>query len=51
MKRWGNPNEIAEVSFLCSDKSSYINGETIKIDGVGQIHESSRTNTNKIKLY
>lgn len=34
MKRWGNPNEIAElIFFLCSDKSSYINGETIKIDG------------------
>lgn len=34
MKRWASPNEIAElIFFLCSDKSSYINGETIKIDG------------------
>lgn len=34
MKRWAEPDEIAElIYFLCSDKSSYINGETIKIDG------------------
>ena len=34
MKRWANPKEIAElIYFLCSDKSSYINGETINIDG------------------
>ena len=34
MKRWAKPEEIAElVFFLCSDKSSYINGETINIDG------------------
>ena len=34
MKRWANPKEIAElIFFLCSDNSSYINGETIKIDG------------------
>ena len=34
MKRWAKPYEIAElIFFLCSDKSSYINGETIKIDG------------------
>ena len=34
MKRWGEPLEIAElIYFLCSDKSSYINGETINIDG------------------
>ena len=34
MRRWANPNEIAElIYFLCSDKSSYINGETINIDG------------------
>ncbi len=33
-KRWADPEEIAElVFFLCSDKSSYINGETINIDG------------------
>ena len=34
MKRWGNPYEISNlVSFLLSDKSSYITGETINIDG------------------
>ena len=34
MKRWGEPEEIAElIFFLCSDKSTYINGETINIDG------------------
>ena len=34
MKRWGKPAEIAElIYFLCSDKSSYINGEIINIDG------------------
>ena len=34
MKRWGKPIEIAElIYFLCSDKSSYINGEIINIDG------------------
>ncbi len=34
MKRWGRPEEIAElIYFLCSDKSSYINGESINIDG------------------
>ena len=34
MKRWGEANEIANlVEFLLSDKSSYINGETINIDG------------------
>ena len=34
MKRWGNPYEISNlISFLLSDKSSYITGETINIDG------------------
>jgi|TARA_B100001057_G_C22673803_1_gene881011 NAD(P)-dependent dehydrogenase (short-subunit alcohol dehydrogenase family) len=33
-KRWGNPSEIAELaSFLLSNKSNYINGEDISIDG------------------
>lgn len=34
MHRWGKPNEVAEaVLFLASDKSSFINGETIYVDG------------------
>lgn len=34
MKRWGNSQEIADlIAFLISDKSSYINGENINIDG------------------
>ena len=34
MNRWGNSTEIANIaSFLISDDSSYINGETINIDG------------------
>lgn len=36
MKRLGNPDEIAQViAFLASDKSSFINGENIKVDGGG----------------
>lgn len=34
MQRLGEPSEVAElVSFLCSDKNSYITGQTIAIDG------------------
>ena len=34
MRRWGEPIEITNlIEFLLSDKSSYINGETINIDG------------------
>ena len=34
MKRFGKPEEVAElVAFLCSDKSSYITGEVISING------------------
>ena len=34
MKRLGNPQEVAEVvSFLCSSKSSYVNGAEIPING------------------
>lgn len=34
LKRFGTPDEIADLlTFLASDKASYINGETIVIDG------------------
>ncbi|MDC0394048.1 SDR family oxidoreductase [Candidatus Pelagibacter sp.] len=34
IKRWGEPNEVSRlIVFLLSDKSSYINGEDINIDG------------------
>ena len=33
-KKWAEPIEIAKlIHFLCSDESSYINGESISIDG------------------
>ena len=36
MHRFGTPEEISEVClFLASDKSSYVTGETIKVDGGG----------------
>ena len=36
MHRFGTPEEVAEVClFLASDKSSYVTGETIKVDGGG----------------
>ena len=32
--RWADPNEIAElIGFVLSDKSKYLNGENISIDG------------------
>lgn len=35
-KRLGTPEEIAEViAFLASDRSSFVNGENIKVDGGG----------------
>lgn len=34
LKRIGKPEEIANVAFfLCSDLSSYVNGQTIRVDG------------------
>ena len=34
LKRFGKPKEVAElISFLISDKASYINNNIIRIDG------------------
>ena len=34
MKRFGKPEEVAElVSFICSDKASFITGACFVIDG------------------
>ena len=34
LKRWGEPDDIANiVSFLCNDKSSYITGTNLPVDG------------------
>lgn len=34
LNRYGSENEIAEViAFLCSEKASYVNGQTIAVDG------------------
>jgi len=38
LQRLGNPEEIAQVvMFLASDKSSFVTGETVKVDGGGRI--------------
>jgi len=37
-RRVGQPNEVADVcEFLASDKSSYVNGENIRVDGFSHI--------------
>ena len=38
LQRWGQPNEIADaVLFLCSNRASFITGETLIVDG-GYLH-------------
>ena len=39
IKRFGAPEEIARsLVFLCSDDSSFINGQTIVLDGGSVLH-------------
>ena len=34
LKRWGTPEEISEIiAFMLSNKSNYIQGENINVDG------------------
>ena len=34
LKRFAEPKEVATlIYFLCSEENTYVNGETIKIDG------------------
>ena len=43
MKRMGLPDEVASTFlFLSSDLSSYINGENLMVDGVGQQYDKTK---------
>ena len=45
LNRVANPNEIANVAlFLASDLSSYITGQTIRVDGVCRMKNTKNEN-------
>ncbi len=39
LKRFGKPEEVARaIAFLCSDESSFVDGQTIVLDGGNHLH-------------